>query len=69
MSKTALRATQFKRSELAVQSTLMGWPGATRRVIFLIVPPRDEETTAPVVAEGDADDVSANRRARTGSDE
>jgi len=69
MSKTAVRASQLIRSEFVVQSTLFGWPGATRRVTALIVPPRNEETTTPPPANSNADDFSASRRARPKSDD
>jgi hypothetical protein len=69
MSRTALRAPRFKRSELVLQSTLSGWPGATRRVIFLIVPPSNEETATSSLADGNADDSGAGRSAGTRSDE
>jgi hypothetical protein len=46
-----------------------GWPGPTRRVTALIVPPRNEETITPSPATNSADDFSASRRARAKSDE
>lgn len=67
MSKTAALSSQFIRSEFVVQSTLLGWPGATRRVTSLIVTPRNEETTTP--ATNNTEDFSANRRARAKAEE
>lgn len=69
MSKTALRASRFMRSEFVVQSTLLGRPGATRHVTFLIVPPPNEKTTTPPPGNSNVGDFSAIRRARTKSDE
>jgi hypothetical protein len=65
MGKTGAKASRLIRSEFVVQSILLGKPGATRRGITLIVPPRNQETISPTPATINADDFSANRRART----
>jgi 4-amino-4-deoxy-L-arabinose transferase-like glycosyltransferase len=62
MGKVAARAPRFIRTEFAVQSTLLGKPGATRRVTALIVPPSQEEIPPPSPASSDAEEFSASRR-------
>ena len=62
MERTSARASRFVRSEFAVQSTLLGRPGATRHVIALIVPPLAEELITPTPGTSKAEDFSANRR-------
>jgi 4-amino-4-deoxy-L-arabinose transferase-like glycosyltransferase len=70
MSRIAVRASRSIRSELVVESTLLGWRGATRRVTLLIVSPSDdEENTMPLAPKRGMEDFSANRRARAKSDE
>jgi len=64
MTKTADRASRFIRSEIVVQSSLLGWPGTTKRFDILIVTPRDEEAVAPAGSIG-TEDFSANRRKPT----
>ena len=60
MEKTAARASRFIRSEIVVQSSLLGWPGTTKRFAVLIVtPPRDEETVTPSPPPISAEDFSA----------
>jgi 4-amino-4-deoxy-L-arabinose transferase-like glycosyltransferase len=65
MEMTSARASRFVRSEFAVQSTLLGRPGATRHVIALIVPPLTEELITPPPGTSNAEDFSANRRKTT----
>ena len=62
MGTSAARATRFVRFEFVVRSTLLGRPGATRRVVAVIVPPRIEEGTTPMPGTSNAQDFSANRR-------
>lgn len=61
MERTSARASRFVRSEFVVQSSLLGRFGATRKVIALVVPPRDGETS-PSTPISSATDSSANRR-------
>lgn len=42
MTKAAEGASRSVRSEFVVRSSLLGWPGATKRFTALVVPPRDE---------------------------
>jgi hypothetical protein len=65
MTKTAERASKFIRSEFVVQSSLLGWPGTTKRFAILIVPPRDEEVISPAPDSAGTEDFSANRRKST----
>lgn len=62
MRSKAARAPRFIRSEFVARSTLLGQPGATRKVIMLIVPPDNGETVVPPTAGGGAEDFSAARR-------
>jgi hypothetical protein len=62
MGKTAARASRFRRSEFAVQSALLGMPGATRGVTALFVLPHVEDIITPSFAPSNAQDFSANRR-------
>jgi 4-amino-4-deoxy-L-arabinose transferase-like glycosyltransferase len=62
MTKTAERASKFIRSEIVVQSSLLGWPGTTKRFAILIVTPRDEEVITPTPDSMGTEDFSANRR-------
>ncbi len=62
MAKTAARAPRFIRTEFAVQSSLLGRPGAIRRVAALIVPPRQEEIIPPSPDISGAEEFSASRR-------
>jgi Dolichyl-phosphate-mannose-protein mannosyltransferase len=68
MEETAARAARFVRTEFAVQSTLLGQPGATQRFTALIVPPSMEGTITPSPAKGMDEDLSAIRRTRSKSD-
>ena len=61
MAKTAERASKSIRSEIVVQSSLLGWTGTTKRFDILIVTPRDEEVVAPPDSIG-TEDFSSNRR-------
>src|ERR1700704_5005807 len=56
MEMTSARASRFVRSEFVVRSTLLGRPGATRRVVAVIVPPRIEEGTTPMPGTSNAQD-------------
>jgi hypothetical protein len=62
MAKTAERASKFIRSEIVVQSSLLGWPGTTKRFAVLIVTPRDEENIAPSPEAIGTEEFSASRR-------
>jgi 4-amino-4-deoxy-L-arabinose transferase-like glycosyltransferase len=62
MARNAAQAPRFFKSEFTVQSSLLGWPGATRRVTALIVTPRGPATDPPLPAASQAEDFSANRR-------
>jgi hypothetical protein len=62
MGRNAIRAQRFIQSEFVVQSSLLGKLGAKRRVVALIVPPRQEENLPRSPASSDAEDFSANRR-------
>jgi hypothetical protein len=69
MAKTAARASQFIRSEIVIQSTLLGWPGTTKRLTTLIVPPRNnEEIITPSLAPIGAEDIGSNRRSHSNTD-
>jgi 4-amino-4-deoxy-L-arabinose transferase-like glycosyltransferase len=69
MAKTAARASQFIRSEIVIQSTLLGWPGTTKRFTTLIVPPRNnDEIITPSLAPIGAEDISSNRRSHSNTD-
>jgi len=69
MAKTAARASQFIRSEIVIQSTLLGWPGTTKRLTTLIVPPRNnDEIITPSLAPIGAEDISSNRRSHSNTD-
>jgi hypothetical protein len=64
MERTAARAPRFVRSEFAVQSTLLGQPGASERFTALMVPPSAEPTIALPPTSAMAEDFSAVRRIR-----
>jgi hypothetical protein len=68
MERTAARAPRFVRSEFAVQSTLLGQPGASERFAAFVVPPSVEPTIAPPLASDIAEDFSAVRRTRSSWD-
>jgi len=59
MTKTAARAERFYRFDFVAQANLLGWPGPSRGIAALIVPP-GKETPAPGTSE--AEDFSAKRR-------
>jgi 4-amino-4-deoxy-L-arabinose transferase-like glycosyltransferase len=61
----AARSQRFVRSEFAVQSTLLGQPGATQRFAAFIVPPSSaDRSIRPAPRQpGIAEDFSAARRA------
>jgi hypothetical protein len=59
MDGVAGSAGHFVKREFIVQAQLWGWPGLTRELVVLMVPPRGSGA-AP---EGVADDFSASRRA------
>jgi 4-amino-4-deoxy-L-arabinose transferase-like glycosyltransferase len=61
MQKTSARAAQFVNPQFVVQSMLLGMPGASRRVIALIVPPTVEDTVMPTTGPSDQD-ISARKR-------
>jgi 4-amino-4-deoxy-L-arabinose transferase-like glycosyltransferase len=61
MQKTSARAAQFVNPQFVVQSMLLGMPGASRRVIALIVPPTVDDTVMPTTGPSDQD-ISARKR-------
>jgi hypothetical protein len=71
MQKIAERAPRIIRSEIVVQSSLWGQPGASDRFIAFIVPPSGQPSSDPAPAPqkpGVAEDFSAIRRARASSE-
>ena len=60
MEKTAARASRYVRSDFALESTLLGQPGATQGFVAVIVPPSSGEDDAPPT--GIAEDLSSIRR-------
>ncbi len=62
MVKIAARASRCIRSEIVVQSSLLGWPGTTRRFTALIVTPHEEGAVAPSPGPISADELSSSRR-------
>jgi hypothetical protein len=60
MERTAARASRYVRSDFALESTLLGQPGATQGFAALIVPPSSGEDGEPPT--GMAEDLSALRR-------
>jgi hypothetical protein len=68
MERTAARAYRYVKSEFALESTLLGQPGATQRFTALIVPPSIEGPVTPLPVTDVAEDFSAIRRARSNSD-
>lgn len=62
MQKISAKAVQFVNPEFVVQSTLLGMPGATRRVIALIVPPAVENTITPSASPTNRDLGARKRR-------
>ena len=62
MAKTAALAPRSVRSEIVVQSSLLGWPGSTKRFAALIVAPLDEERRKPSRT---MEEFSSNRRRRS----
>jgi hypothetical protein len=67
IQKTSARAVQFVSPQFEVQSMLMGMPGASRRVIALIVPPTVEDTVMPTTGPSNQD-VSARKRMASSPD-
>lgn len=57
MDRTASRAGDFTRREFTVQASLLGRRGVSRKLVALIVPPRQEPES-----ESSADDFSALKR-------
>jgi hypothetical protein len=62
MAKAAARASRSIRSEIVVQSSLLGWPGTTKHFTALIVLPREEESVRPSLESISADELSSSRR-------
>ena len=58
LESIAARASRFVKSEFAVQSTLLGQPGATQRFTALMVPPADADSITPPPSPGVAEDAS-----------
>jgi hypothetical protein len=61
MTKTAESASKSIRSEFVVRSSLLGWPGTTKRFTALIVPPHDDESITPS-PQSTSEEFSSNRR-------
>lgn len=68
MAKAAVRASRFIRSEIVVQSSLLGWPGTTKRFIALIAMPREEETVTPSPESISAGELSSSHRSSLNTD-
>jgi hypothetical protein len=62
MEKASQRALRYVRSEIVLQSSLLGWPGTTKRFIALIVPPLDEPTITPSPESIGVEDMSSSQR-------
>jgi 4-amino-4-deoxy-L-arabinose transferase-like glycosyltransferase len=62
MEKASQRASRYVRSEIVLQSSLLGWSGTTKRFIAVIVPPLDEPTLMPPPQLLGVEDFSSNRR-------
>jgi 2-polyprenyl-6-methoxyphenol hydroxylase-like FAD-dependent oxidoreductase len=62
MEKASQRASRRDRSEIVLQSSLLGWPGRTKRFIAIIVPPLVEPTIMPSPDSIAIEDLSSNRR-------
>jgi hypothetical protein len=55
IERVAVRAPRFVKSEFAMQSTLLGQPGATQRFTAFMVPPADANRIAPPPSPGIAE--------------
>jgi len=62
MEKVSQRASRYHRAEIVLQSSLLGWPGTTKRFIAVIVPPLDEPTIMPSPQSTGIEDFSSSRR-------
>ena len=58
IERVAVRAPRFVKSEFAMQSTLLGQPGATQRFTAFMVPPADANRFAPPPSPGIAENGS-----------
>ena len=66
MQKTSARAVKFVNPQFVVQSTLLGMPGASRRIIALIVPPSEDDTITPPTGSREPGSESSLRVPKTG---
>ena len=66
MLRIAAPASRIVNSEVVLQSTLFGWPGATQSFWVTIVPPSADRSPSP--AGSTVDDILASRCARRKSD-
>jgi 4-amino-4-deoxy-L-arabinose transferase-like glycosyltransferase len=62
MEKVSQRASRYHRADIVLQSSLLGWPGTTKRFIALIVPPLDEPNIMPSPLSVGVEDFSSSRR-------
>jgi hypothetical protein len=61
MEAAAARAEKFARFEIAIQSTLLGLPGASERFVAFVVPPATGAVRSPAGTDF-SEDLSARRR-------
>lgn len=62
MERASEPAARYFRSEIVLRSSLLGWPGRTKRFIAIIVPPLDEPTIKPSPESIGVEDLSSNQR-------
>ena len=62
MEKVSERASRYDRAEIVLQSSLLGWPGRTKRFIAVIVPPLVEQSIMPSPDSIGIEDLSSNQR-------